>query len=351
VRIAIFCFAFLAAAGVASAEPQMKNSRFGILEFLYWNHDWNKYQYASEAELRRAVAMMKKAGVGILRMDFLWQDIEPQEGISDFAKYDRIVGLLNEAGIEILGVFNYSTDWDSPECRWNVLSADHSKFLGYVHAVASRYKGKVRCWEIWNEPDSSIYWKEQDALVTYCKLLRESYETLKRIDPSCTVLNGGLTNELSHVNWLYDNGGKGYFDALNIHVFGNPVEKGAEKRVSAYVKACVRIMKRNGDAGKNIWVTEIGCPGVRRGKQVKNWWLGANPGEGEQASWVATVFGTLLPEPEVERVFWTFFRDTREHWKDGTDYFGLVHNDFSVKPAFGAYVRAVREWNKKGKQE
>jgi polysaccharide biosynthesis protein PslG len=284
--------------------------------------------------------MMKDAGVGMVRIDFLWQDIEPAAGSFDFVKYDRIVEIVRAEGIAILGIFDYSADWASPTGEWNVPNGDTTKFLAYVRQVAQRYKDSVKCWEVWNEPDSRIYWKNQDGLRSYCVMLTRAYQALKEIDPGCVVLNGGLY-ELSSVNLLYEGGGKGYFDALNIHVFANPSTAGAGKGVSAYVKACARIMQKNGDGGKKIWVTEVGCPGVTRGIPVKNWWQGRNPDEQEQAGWVTEVFATLRAQPQVEKIFWAFFRDTSEHWKDGTDYFGLVRNDFSPKPAFQAYKQAA----------
>jgi hypothetical protein len=83
---------------------------------------------------------------------------------------------------------------------------------------------------------------------------------------------------------------------------------------------------------------------MRAGKRVKNWWLGRNPGEQEQAVWLTLVYQALPAEPKVEKVFWAFFRDTDRHFKDGTDYFGLVRHDFSPKPAYRAYMRSSREW-------
>jgi hypothetical protein len=41
----------------------------------------------------------------------------------------------------------------------------------------------------------------------------------------------------------------------------------------------------------------------------------------------------------VEKIFWAFFRDTPNHFGDGVDFFGLVRNDFSKKPAFTMYQR------------
>ena len=72
---------------------------FGVLEFLHWNHSWNNYKYSSKKDLVKAIALMKEAGVGWVRVDFLWAEIEPEKGRFDFTKYDEIVGLVTQSGI------------------------------------------------------------------------------------------------------------------------------------------------------------------------------------------------------------------------------------------------------------
>jgi len=270
-------------------------------------------------------------------MDFLWQDIEPVPGKHDFVYYDYIVDTLTRHNISILGVLSYHTDWASPEKRWNVPSSDHAPFLGYCEAVCRRYKTRVKFWEIWNEPDSKIYWEPQDGLAEYVKLLRAAYSALKRTDPACSVLNGGLSAGLGSVHQLYDNGAKDCFDIMNIHAFEAPKNRDAIARVVSYINSTAAVMTRNGDAHKKIWITEIGCPGVKAGMKVPDSWLGDNPTEAQQASWVTQVFLEVLALDRVEKVFWAFFRDTNDHWKNGTDYLGLIRNDFSPKPAFRAY--------------
>ena len=59
---------------------------FGVLEFLHWNHSWNNYKYPSLKELESAVTLMKEAGAGWVRFDFLWEDIEPKQGEFNFSK-------------------------------------------------------------------------------------------------------------------------------------------------------------------------------------------------------------------------------------------------------------------------
>lgn len=338
--------ALIMSANAVFAADTMKTSPFGVLDFLHWNHSWNNYQYPDDSKVREAAGLMKDAGVGMVRVDFLWQDVEPRRGCFDFTKYDRIVDILSGKGIEILGILGYAADWASPSGSWNDSPLDNSLFIAYARVVVERYKDRIRHWEVWNEPDSSVYWKNQDGLKRYCVLLKEVYGVLKEVDPGCTVLNGGLTHSLANVNRLYDSGGKGSFDALNIHIFENPADTAAAAtRVKAYVRACAKVMRRNGDGDKKIWVTETGCPGVRRGKRVKNWWMGENPDEERQAEWLGLLFDTLLAEPQVERIFWAFFRDTKAHWKDGTDYLGLVRNDFSAKPSYRAFEKSYRAWD------
>jgi hypothetical protein len=352
--IFLLIFSSLWAAGKFHKE-NMKNSSaglsnvnfdnpFGVLEFLHWNHSWNSYKYSSNRDLEKAILLMQEAGVGWVRVDFLWGDIEPQEGSFDFAKYDLIVKLLEGKGIHILGILHYSTNWASSCGEWNCPPKDNKIFVNYASKVIQRYKDQVKYWELWNEPDSVTYWKEQDGLKSYCILLKEFYIVAKQIDPECKILNGGIANGLASINHLYDNGAKDYFDILNIHFFQTPLHAGAIKAVASYPKLAHKIMQRNGDGNKKIWITEIGCPGLSTGLSTDNWWMGKNPTERQQAEWVKKVYTTLLKDPYVEKIFWAFFRDTKNHWNNGVDYFGLVRWDYSRKPSFKAYQKCYQEW-------
>ncbi len=319
-------------------------SPFGVLEFLHWNHSWNNYKYSSLRDIEKAAALMKEAGVAWVRMDFLWDEVEPKEGEFDFAKYDLIVDALNKNNINILGLLDYSAPWAAACKEWNCPPRDYKLFVNYATKMAGHYKGKIKYWEIWNEPDSRTYWSEQDGLKGYCLLLKEVYLALKKADPGCKVLNGGFAMGAGSINRLYDNGAGDYFDILNIHIFQSPLNPGSIKAVTAYPKLAYKIMSRNGDAHKKIWVTEIGCPGVKRGRKVGNWWMGKNPTEKQQAEWLKSVYTELLKDKNVEKIFWAFFRDCDEHWKNGVDYFGIVRWDFSKKPAFKSYQECVEAW-------
>ncbi|MFH1281162.1 MAG: family 1 glycosylhydrolase [Candidatus Omnitrophota bacterium] len=320
---------------------------FGVLEFLHWNHAWNNYKYSHDRDLEKSISLMQSAGVGWVRLDFLWQDIEPVEGKFDFVKYDKVVELLKVKGIHILGVLHYSADWASSCGEWNCPPKDNKIFVNYASKIIQRYKDQVKYWEVWNEPDSAVYWKQQDSLKSYGGLLKDVYLAAKEIDPECKILNGGIANGLASINHLYDNGTQDYFDILNLHFFETPLHgQNAIKAVASYAKLAYKVMVRNGDAHKKIWITEIGCPGLHRKLSTNNWWMGNNPTEAQQAQWLKDVYTELLKNPQVEKIFWAFFRDTKKHWDNGVDYFGLVRWDYSIKPSFKAYKESFKKWKK-----
>jgi len=325
-------------------ETNPSDSPFGVLEFLNWNHDWNHHHYRSRASLEKAVALMKGAGISWIRVDFMWEDIEPREGRLNFKKYDDIVELLTENNINILGLLSYTASWAGP--AWNSPPYDDETFVTYVANVIGRYKDKIKYWEIWNEPDDTQYWTPQDGMVRYTQLLQKAYIRAKEIDPECKILNGGLSKSITlSLRKIYKNGGQGYFDILATHPYVNPLYEIDVARLTGLYNGCKKIMAENGD-DKKIWFTELGAPGVKYRSKSKGWWFGVSPTEAQQAAWVKRVYTEILPElPDCERIFWAFLRDTKGYWHNGIDYFGLVRNNFSQKPAFTAYKESVELWN------
>ena len=315
---------------------------FGVLSFLHWHHSWNNYKY-NEETLKKTVKILKDLGISFVRFDFLWDDIEPRPGEFQFRKYDFLVDLLTENQIRILGILDYSASWAAPD--WNYPPAKIGDFLSFVSVVITRYKDKVKYWEVWNEPDSPFYWKPQDDMKTYSELLKHTYRLAKKIDPSCKVLLGGLIPPgIYALQNIYRNGGKDYFDIINIHPFVNPLYPNRIKTVAVMHKNLKRIMDKFNDSDKKIWFTELGCPGVRRPERTNTWWEGKSPVEREQALWVKEVYSKLLKLEDVEKIFWAFLRDNKKHFKSGVDYFGLIRWNFSKKPAYEAYRKCSRSF-------
>lgn len=315
---------------------------FGVLAFLGWRHDWNNYKY-SESDLEQAVKLLNEAGVAFVRMDFLWEDIESVKGTFVFDKYDFIVDLLSRNNIHILGMLDYSASWAAES--WNSPPNNLVDYTNYVSQVISRYKDKIKYWEIWNEPDSKTYWLLQDDMKTYTELLKQSYVAAKKIDPSCKIVLGGMTSQGYYsIKNVYKNGGKDYFDIINIHPFVDPLNPSEYKRIYTICNNLERLKVQFNDKAKKIWFTEIGCPGLSQGVESKGWWIGRSPSEKQQADFLYSIYTDVIKLPNVEKVFWAYFRDNKDHFKNDVDYFGLVRWDFSKKPAFDWYKDRHERW-------
>jgi len=125
-----------------------------------------------------------------------------------------------------------------------------------------RYRGRVRHWEVWNEENIETFWRNVSA-EDYVKLLKVTYAEIKSADPEAKVLLGGLSRvPTNYIDKVYLAGGKDYFDIMNIHPYTRPDPP--ERRMLKELKELKTIMAKHEDAGKPIWITEIGWPVPKR---------------------------------------------------------------------------------------
>ncbi len=317
---------------------------FGLLAFLHWYHDWNKFQF-SEDVLKKAVDQLDELGMPIVRMDILWADVHRGVGKFDFSRYDKIIALLEKKGIHLLGLLQYNKMEDTSDPRaWSRPPTSFDEFAGYVDATVNRYKNWVKHWEIWNEPNHPEYWAEpRDGLKKYVDLLRHARTAAKQADPSCVVLNGGLTDPLEEdLNNFYVNGGKDLADILSIHTFVDPLAKDREERFETKLRQAEKMMDQHGDSKKKIWITEMGCPGVPDFEKHQKWFAGECVNEDQQAEWLEKLYDIIKKHPRIEKLFWAFYCDTDDNFSDATDYMGLVRKDLSPKASFVRLQRLIK---------
>lgn len=159
-------------------DPRDSDSPFGVLGFLPWKHPWNNYHYDTIEKVEQSVRLMREAGIGFVRMDFLWYDLEPEQGRFDFGWYDQIVDVLAKYNVRILGILHYNPRWRT-DAEWNA-PPDFDSYEKFAAAVVGHFKDRVKYWEIWNEPDEKTYWIPQDDMKTYTALLKMVYPALKK---------------------------------------------------------------------------------------------------------------------------------------------------------------------------
>ena len=182
-------------------------------------------------------------------------------------------------------------------------------FAEYVHFLASRYKGQVSYYQVWNEPDfpsgdlgagakdangRTRYWT--GSVQEYVRLLQVAHTIIKGVDPAAKVATGGLGYE-KYLAAILDNGGGKYFDVVDFHAYGtdksssNGVLNSAWGFLGRY-NALKQTLTSKGVSGKTFSVSETGFT--------------AN-NQAEQASYVAKVFATGAGLGDMETVQWAVF--------------------------------------------
>lgn len=170
--------------------------------------------------------MIAAAGIKIVRMDFIWQDIETQKGVYNWASYDELVNNLVKRGLRPYFILDFSNSLyedvhilttsdgtpyaayvDSPNSPDSVAA-----YAAWAKAAALRYQSKNVVWEIWNEPNIT-FWKPTPNVVDYTTLSKATCNAIHAAVPNSTVI-GGATSKFDW-NFLYAYLGSGVLECID----------------------------------------------------------------------------------------------------------------------------------------
>ena len=320
-------------------------------------------QEVEPAKVARSLDMVRAAGFHFVRQEFPWEDIEISAkgdfwdhkwNVSAWAKYDRIVEMANERGLELIVRLDRPPAWSHPAAAAGSYGPPDrlEDFGDFVAAVVSRYRGKVRYYQIWNEPNIYPEWGEGPVdAAAYTRLLQEAYRRAKAADPDCVILSAGLAptlekgprnlSDLTYLQQMYDAGARGYFDIMGVMAYGlwtGPTDHrlGPERTNFARPQLIRAIMVRNGDADKPIWAMEIGWnaqppdlpapPSFGRVSREVQARYAVDAYKRAQAEW--PWMGTLN--------YWFLKRATDSEKSQPFYYFNLLEPDFTPWPAYTA---------------
>ena len=202
-----------------------------------------------------------------------WPSLEPAKGKWDFRKLDRYLAMAKLTGVEILLPLGLSPTWASArpaeKSGYGPGNAaeprDTADWRNYVRVVAERYKGRVRHYEIWNEPNDKAFYT--GGVAGMVELTRIASEELKRVDPEIRIVSPAVTGGGKEVKWLDDFlglGGGAHVDVIGYHFYVPHTKPEAMLEIINDVR---RVMARHGVDKKPLWNTETG-------------WLTANEGGG-----------------------------------------------------------------------
>jgi hypothetical protein len=163
------------------------------------------FKQRQPAMTRALVAAFAQAGIGCLRSDIRWEDVQPQPGDFDATALDWVdqaIELAAAEGIEFQAILSYNVRWAAdPALRheqqlWQKSPPDPELWERYVRTVLTQAAGRIRWWEVWNEADIVHFWR--GSYEQYADLLARTHALVKEHDPRLQVLTSGFATIGEH---------------------------------------------------------------------------------------------------------------------------------------------------------
>lgn len=299
------------------------------------------------------LASWAQADARWVRITLDWSAVQRiREDHYNWTQFDGMVRRAEAAGLEVLAVPMWTPAWANGGLDYRTPPDDPATYGRFVHAASARYRPggnahtHVRAWEIWNEPNHTAFWVGAPDAVGYAALLRAASTGIHTSDPQAIVVTGGLAplwdlgrwpdnpqHPINFLKALYAAGAKDSFDAVGHHPYP-PLPASPLTRTPGYLgwnpflytETLRQVMVEHGDGLKQIWGTEAGvatgdCFGC--------------VSEDAQAVYLWEMFTTWRGWPWAGPLLWHTGRDDATGSTRIDDNFGLVHSDFSPKPALG----------------
>ncbi len=323
----------------------------------------------SDAELTRALALIRDGGFGYTRQHFYWNDLEPRRNEFAWDKSDRIVARANEFGLQMIAVIDTTPVWARHPGEADLVNAppanpdDYGRFIA---AFVKRYGDRVRYVQVWDNPNVHPFWGRRNAdPIEYAALLRSAATNARAVSLPASgegrggvkILSAGLGysgelirghpdySDILFLRGLYKVGAQNYFDIVGAKAYGmwsGPDDRRADKDVFNFSRAILLRdeMLAYGDAHKPIWAVEFGWNALPPGWGGKPSPWGSDAEETQSArlanavqrarsewAWMPVLIAqTFQPNAPSDDPVWGF---------------SLVGKNFQPRSAYTALTRAL----------
>jgi hypothetical protein len=339
-------------------------SPFGVNVFLE--------QEVEPTKRELAVQMAAAAGFHWLRQEFPWEDIEIH-GKGDFEdrrhqpfrsawdKYDQMVALAERYQLELIVRISNPPEWTRALTATVGTFAppdDYQNFADFVGQVVTRYQGRVRYYQLWNEPNIYPEWGNYPiSPEDYANLLRVGAEAARAADPSVVIILGAMAatinlqpgdsppgnslNDLLFLQRLYNAGAAPFFDIVAVQGYGlysGPTDRRMHPRVINISRHLfIRdLMVKNGDAAKPIWISEMNWNAAPDDVEPRYGRVSLE----QQARYLPLAYQRLQVEwPWVGVASVWYLKRATDVWESNRQpeaYFRLLSPDFTPQPVYSA---------------
>lgn len=245
----------------AGREPVINLSYFGT-------HFHRLVLNSGEKNLRTNWPASNIGAIRLWDSGTLWSEIATQPGQW---KYDRIDSYVEQAAAHnavILYTLGGTPRWASvrpdEKCSYGLGCAAEPVRMAhweeYVRRVVQRYQGRIKAYELWNEPNFSDIARDRGqpgfytgSIAQMVEMARVARKVLDENDPDAVLSTPGFVNGSDRLELFLQGGGKQHIQAIAYHFYSGNSELFAHQLVE--VRA---IMKRQGLENLPLWNTETG---------------------------------------------------------------------------------------------
>ena len=169
-----------------------------------------------------------------------WASVNTSDGVYNWSSLDSWVEKAQLHNVQLMYTFGRTPAWASSNpatpCNYGsgqcVAPTDYTRWDAFITELAIRYKGKIKYYEMWNEPNDTGFWKGTTTQLV--EMTNRGAKIIHSIDPNAEVLSPAATwTSTTAWGWLdgfLSAGGGPNLDGISFH--GYTGNKNAEGIVS-----------------------------------------------------------------------------------------------------------------------
>jgi hypothetical protein len=318
---------------------------------------------------------LRAGGVDSVRIPISWSATQPLSGTeANFASPDQLIAGAAAAGLNVLPFVYDAPAWAVTPARVPGSSAKAPKTLpvktgtqraawaNFLKLIVARYgpggsfwvanpalpESPIRTWQIWNE-ENFKYFVVRPSPADYGKLINVSYAAIKSVDPGAKLILGGMFAQpreaqfkskpaqayfaTDFLDGVYKTtpGVKSKFSGVSLHPY-----TASYQQLTPDIEAFRLVLKENHDAGKKLWITEIGWSSEP--KSAGDSFAKGPKGQVTQLNGAFNLFKSKATKWKLQRIYW-FSVDDQAGLCNFCGGSGLFGDGFVPKKSWFAYVK------------
>lgn len=319
------------------------------------------------------IKLAANLGVGWIKQQVDWNSIEYARGLYRWSELDQLVAEAQKRGLKILFSVARGPGFSRPEpVEEDGPPGDFAIFRDFMHALSTRYKGRVAAYELWNEPNLKREWRGHElSAAKFVELVKLGAAGVREGDPDAILISGapavtGIDDGVEAIDdrrFLHEMIAAGVgelVDAIGVHPYGaaNPPDERAAD--AAHLRSSYNnhpsfffldtledyhALLGAAHIDKPLWVTEFGWPSIENFGTVNTmgWEYARDVTEADQAAYLLRAIALRRDRAWVgPLIIWNLNIAPLLGAERSESAYGLLRPDGSERPAY-QQLRGVGE--------